>query len=157
MNYSNRVLFFPPMHSRRFVMTLIVLCHSCVKIAKFDTETKEMVYWTEKNCWPSEPVFIPRPNGESEDDGKKTPSPSPNPYCCPMQYSLPYKNMLCICVYASFFFFFTGVVLSSVINSNPGQPCYLLILDGKTFKEVGRAYVGAKLHKDMHGYFIPQP
>lgn len=58
-----------------------------------------------------------------------------------------------------FFFFFliplTGVVLSSVINTNPGQSCYLLVLDGKTFKEVGRAYVGAKLQKDMHGYFIP--
>ncbi|TNM96239.1 beta,beta-carotene 15,15'-dioxygenase [Takifugu flavidus] len=92
--------------------------HSVVskQIAKFDTESKEMVFWTEENCWPSEPVFVPRPNGESEDD---------------------------------------GVVLSSVINTNPGQSCYLLVLDGKTFKEVGRAYVGAKLQKDMHGYFIP--
>lgn len=53
-------------------------------------------------------------------------------------------------------FFQTGVVLSSVINTNPGQPCYLLILDGRTFKEVGRAYINAKLQKDMHGYFIPR-
>lgn len=43
-----------------------------VKIAKFNTETKELLYWTEENCWPSEPVFVPRPNGESEDDGKNT-------------------------------------------------------------------------------------
>lgn len=35
-------------------------------------ETKEMVYWNEENCSPSEPVFIPRPNGESEDDGEDT-------------------------------------------------------------------------------------
>ncbi|CAF92469.1 unnamed protein product, partial [Tetraodon nigroviridis] len=91
--------------------------HSVVskQIAKFNTETKEMVYWSEKNCWPSEPVFVSRPHGESEDD---------------------------------------GVALSSVINSNPDQLCYLLILDGRTFKEVGRAYVGVKLQKDMHGYFI---
>ncbi|XP_010737874.2 beta,beta-carotene 15,15'-dioxygenase [Larimichthys crocea] len=87
------------------------------QIAKFDTETKKMVYWTEDNCWPSEPVFIPRPNGESEDD---------------------------------------GVILSSVINSNPGQSDFIIILDGKTFKEVARACVNADLQKDMHGFFIPQ-
>ncbi|KAM7370044.1 hypothetical protein PAMP_011330 [Pampus punctatissimus] len=87
------------------------------QIGKFDTETKRMVYWNEDNCWPSEPVFIPRPNGESEDD---------------------------------------GVVLTCVINSNPGQSGFILLLDGKTFKEVARAYVNTSLHKDMHGFFIPQ-
>ncbi|XP_074478685.1 beta,beta-carotene 15,15'-dioxygenase [Sebastes fasciatus] len=86
------------------------------EIAKLDTETKERVYWRDENCWPSEPVFIPRPNGESEDD---------------------------------------GVVLSSVINTNPGQSSFMLILDARTFKEVARAYVKAELHKDVHGYFIP--
>lgn len=39
---------------------------------KLDTEKKEKVYWNEDNCWPSEPVFVPRPNGESEDDGEIT-------------------------------------------------------------------------------------
>ncbi|XP_061568941.1 beta,beta-carotene 15,15'-dioxygenase [Cololabis saira] len=87
------------------------------QVAKFDTETKKMVYWSEDNCWPSEPVFVPRPNGESEDD---------------------------------------GVVLVSVISSSPGQSGFLLILDGRTLKEVARAYVNAQLNKDMHGVFIPQ-
>ncbi|KAM3593587.1 uncharacterized protein V6R79_016439 [Siganus canaliculatus] len=87
------------------------------KICKLDTETKETLYWSEENCWPSEPVFIPKPNGESEDD---------------------------------------GVVLTSVINSNPDQLCFLLILDGRTFKEVARANLNTDLHKDMHGFFIPQ-
>ena len=36
---------------------------------KLDIETKERTEWSEENCWPSEPVFIPRPNGEGEDDG----------------------------------------------------------------------------------------
>ncbi|XP_039899994.1 beta,beta-carotene 15,15'-dioxygenase [Simochromis diagramma] len=85
-------------------------------VAKFDMETKNMVYWGEDKCLPSEPVFIPRPNGESEDD---------------------------------------GVVLTSVINANPGQSSFILILDGKTFKEVARAYVNTELNKDMHGFFIP--
>ncbi|XP_071402888.1 beta,beta-carotene 15,15'-dioxygenase [Centroberyx affinis] len=86
------------------------------EITKFDTETKQMIKWSEDNCWPSEPVFIPRPNGETEDD---------------------------------------GVVLTSVINSNPGKSGFILLLDGKTFKEVARAYVNTELHKDMHGFFIP--
>lgn len=60
------------MHSMYFVATLTVFS---VKIAKFDTESKEMVFWTEENCWPSEPVFVPRPNGESEDDGKDAVQP----------------------------------------------------------------------------------
>ena len=37
---------------------------------KFDTETRTKLEWSEENCWPSEPVFIPKPNGEEEDDGK---------------------------------------------------------------------------------------
>uniref|UniRef100_A0A8C4Z3V1 Uncharacterized protein n=1 Tax=Gadus morhua TaxID=8049 RepID=A0A8C4Z3V1_GADMO len=81
-----------------------------------DTETKEIVRWGEDNCWPSEPVFIPRPNAESEDD---------------------------------------GVVLASVCTV-PGKLGFILVLDGKTFKEVARAYMNNELHRDMHGYFIPQ-
>ncbi|XP_008305705.1 beta,beta-carotene 15,15'-dioxygenase [Cynoglossus semilaevis] len=87
------------------------------KIGKFDTETKKMIYWKEDNCWPSEPIFVPRPNGESEDD---------------------------------------GVVLAAVINSNPDQADFLLVLEGRTFTELARANVNAKLQKDVHGYFIPQ-
>ncbi|KAM9713130.1 beta,beta-carotene 15,15'-dioxygenase-like [Menidia menidia] len=86
------------------------------QVAKLDTVSKELVRWGEDNCLPSEPVFVPRPNGESEDD---------------------------------------GVVLSSVINCNPGQSGFIIVLDGKTFKEVARAYVHTDLHKDMHGLFIP--
>ncbi|XP_040921779.1 beta,beta-carotene 15,15'-dioxygenase [Toxotes jaculatrix] len=102
----------------RFVYGNCVVQSALAKqIGKFDTETKEMICWDEENCWPSEPVFIPRPTGESEDD---------------------------------------GVVLSAVINCNPGQSGFLLILDGKTFKEVARAYVNTEIHKDVHGLFIPQ-
>ncbi|XP_029001361.1 beta,beta-carotene 15,15'-dioxygenase isoform X1 [Betta splendens] len=90
---------------------------SAVKIGKLDTETKELVYWYEDNCFPSEPVFIPRPNGESEDD---------------------------------------GAVVSSVVTLSPDQPGFILVLDGRTLKEVARAHVNAELHKDMHGFFIPQ-
>uniref|UniRef100_UPI0037E9981F beta,beta-carotene 15,15'-dioxygenase n=1 Tax=Semicossyphus pulcher TaxID=241346 RepID=UPI0037E9981F len=87
------------------------------QVGKLDMETKEKLKWSEDNCWPSEPVFIPRPNGESEDD---------------------------------------GVVLAAVINGNPGQSSFIVLLDGRTLKEVARAYVNSELHKDMHGFFIPQ-
>uniref|UniRef100_A0A3B3C6T7 Beta-carotene oxygenase 1 n=1 Tax=Oryzias melastigma TaxID=30732 RepID=A0A3B3C6T7_ORYME len=82
------------------------------------TSSFRLRWWEhlEENCWPSEPVFVPRPNGESEDD---------------------------------------GVLLIAVINCIPGQSGFLLILDGKTFKEVARAYVNTELHRDMHGFFIP--
>lgn len=51
------ILFFTPPPTRQ--------------IGKFDTETKETTWWGEENCWPSEPVFVPRPNAESEDDGER--------------------------------------------------------------------------------------
>ena len=34
-----------------------------------------------------------------------------------------------------------GVILSSVINLNPEDPIFLLVLDAKTFTELGRAEV----------------
>ncbi|KAG9267116.1 beta,beta-carotene 15,15'-dioxygenase-like [Astyanax mexicanus] len=49
-----------------------------------------------------------------------------------------------------------GVILTSVINSNPGQSDFLLVLDGKSFKELARVHVEAELHLDMHGFFISQ-
>ncbi|TSL68244.1 Beta,beta-carotene 15,15'-dioxygenase [Bagarius yarrelli] len=48
-----------------------------------------------------------------------------------------------------------GVVLNSVINCNPGESDFLLVLDGKSFQELARASVNVELHMDMHGFFIP--
>lgn len=48
-----------------------------------------------------------------------------------------------------------GVILSSIVSSDPKKSPYLLILDAKTFKEVGRASVKANIHLDLHGIFIP--
>uniref|UniRef100_A0A8C5H0D6 Beta,beta-carotene 15,15'-dioxygenase-like n=1 Tax=Gouania willdenowi TaxID=441366 RepID=A0A8C5H0D6_GOUWI len=54
--------------NRRGRMFKFILTMSA-KVAKFDTETRKMLFWSEENCFPSEPLFVPRPNGESEDDG----------------------------------------------------------------------------------------
>ncbi len=32
-------------------------------------KTQDVLIWEEENFYPSEPVFIPSPNGEEEDDG----------------------------------------------------------------------------------------
>ncbi|XP_025830261.1 carotenoid isomerooxygenase isoform X2 [Agrilus planipennis] len=38
-------------------------------IIKVDTVEKDCKTWCEKNCYPSEPIFFPRPNAQEEDDG----------------------------------------------------------------------------------------
>ncbi|XP_072374034.1 beta,beta-carotene 15,15'-dioxygenase-like [Scyliorhinus torazame] len=49
-----------------------------------------------------------------------------------------------------------GVILSSIISTDARKLSFLLILDAKTFKELGRASVSADLHLDLHGIFIPE-
>ncbi|XP_073438477.1 beta,beta-carotene 15,15'-dioxygenase [Dendrobates tinctorius] len=48
-----------------------------------------------------------------------------------------------------------GIILSAIVSSDPKKSSFLLILDAKTFKEVGRASVNADVHLDLHGIFIP--
>lgn len=38
---------------------------------KCDVTNRTSKIWSEDHCLPSEPVFVPRPNAESEDDGEK--------------------------------------------------------------------------------------
>ncbi|VEN33800.1 unnamed protein product, partial [Callosobruchus maculatus] len=38
-------------------------------IIKVDTITRSSKTWCEENCYPSEPIFVPRPNFKCEDDG----------------------------------------------------------------------------------------
>ncbi|XP_053305117.1 beta,beta-carotene 15,15'-dioxygenase isoform X2 [Spea bombifrons] len=49
-----------------------------------------------------------------------------------------------------------GVILSSIVSTDPNKSPYLLILDAKTFKELGRASVDASIHLDLHGIFLPE-
>ncbi|XP_074144323.1 beta,beta-carotene 15,15'-dioxygenase isoform X2 [Sminthopsis crassicaudata] len=39
------------------------------KILKFDILTKSTLKWAEEHCWLAEPVFVPAPNAQEEDDG----------------------------------------------------------------------------------------
>ncbi|XP_029463996.1 beta,beta-carotene 15,15'-dioxygenase-like [Rhinatrema bivittatum] len=49
-----------------------------------------------------------------------------------------------------------GLILSTIVTSDPKKVPFLLILDGKTFKEVARASVDVDMHVDLHGIFIPE-
>lgn len=86
------------------------------KLVKVDTVEKTFKLWKDPSCYPSEPVFVPRPGGEEEDD---------------------------------------GVVLSSVIDlKGTGRPPFLVVLDAKTFTELGRAEIPADVPFGFHGIFI---
>lgn len=49
-----------------------------------------------------------------------------------------------------------GVLLSSVVTSDPKKPPFMLVLDAKTFKEVARASVKADIFLDLHGFFVSE-
>lgn len=39
------------------------------QLIKVDIDTRKEVYWYEDECFPGEPIFVPRPGGSKEDDG----------------------------------------------------------------------------------------
>ncbi|XP_037671833.1 beta,beta-carotene 15,15'-dioxygenase [Choloepus didactylus] len=39
------------------------------KILKYDLLTKSALKWGEEHCWPAEPLFVPTPGAQEEDDG----------------------------------------------------------------------------------------
>uniref|UniRef100_A0A6J0UMW6 Beta,beta-carotene 15,15'-dioxygenase n=1 Tax=Pogona vitticeps TaxID=103695 RepID=A0A6J0UMW6_9SAUR len=47
-----------------------------------------------------------------------------------------------------------GIILSTIVTSDPQKLPFLLILDAKTFTEIARATVNVELHLDLHGIFI---
>lgn len=36
-----------------------------LQLIKVDTINKTRITWSEKNCYPSEPIFVPRPNAQA--------------------------------------------------------------------------------------------
>lgn len=40
------------------------------QIAKFDIVERKHVEWVQKDCYPSEPVFVASPGAVEEDDGE---------------------------------------------------------------------------------------
>jgi carotenoid cleavage dioxygenase-like enzyme len=86
------------------------------QLIKIDVETRTAKKWFSAGCYPGEPVFVPHPYAQSEDD---------------------------------------GAVLSVVLDGEAGHS-FLLILDGVTFEEVGRANLPHHVPFEFHGMFIKE-
>lgn len=83
-------------------------------LAKWDVEQGTTTMWHEPGCIPGEPLFVPRPGADDEDD---------------------------------------GVVMTYVVGAD-GRPL-LLVLDGRSFREVARAEVQGIVAYQFHGKFVP--
>ena len=75
---------------------------------------KNHISWHCNCCYPSEPIFVAKPNSKHEDE---------------------------------------GIVLSVVLDAH-AQKSFLLILDAKTFKEIGRAYAPHHIPFTIHSKFF---
>ncbi|KAJ8397211.1 hypothetical protein AAFF_G00440450 [Aldrovandia affinis] len=83
-------------------------------LIKMDLLDKTMKVWQSEGLYPSEPVFVPSPDGVEEDD---------------------------------------GAILSVVITPTVENGTFLLVLDAKTFEELGRAEVPVNIPYGFHGAF----
>jgi torulene dioxygenase len=84
-------------------------------ISKVDFETKEVKFWdNEFGHTPGEAIFVPRPDGEEEDDG----------------------------------------CLLSVVLDGKGKKSYLVVLDARTMREVGRANCEWVVGLGFHGTHV---
>jgi beta,beta-carotene 9',10'-dioxygenase len=81
---------------------------------KVNTETKELLSWSEKGCSPGEPIFVQSPNALEEDEG----------------------------------------VVMTVVSDQFRHDSFLLILDGKTFKEVARARTSHLIPTGLHAQYF---
>lgn len=93
-----------PNHKEDFINCLV----------KIDMVKDSSIYWFEEGCYPQEPMFVPNPNGTSEDD---------------------------------------GINLSIVFDTKIGQS-FLLFLDSKDFKEIGRAIIPQIVPFGLHTIFL---
>jgi len=83
-------------------------------IYKIDTQTLQTFSWSEPGLLPGEPVFIPNPKANAEDE---------------------------------------GIIVTLVLDAVK-QSAFLLMLDGTTFKEIGRAYTPFPIQVGLHGKFF---
>ncbi|KAK2816372.1 hypothetical protein Q7C36_022643 [Tachysurus vachellii] len=83
-------------------------------LIKIDLESKKLKAWHQPGFYPSEPVFVPSPNAEEEDD---------------------------------------GAILSVVLTPTVDKGSFMLVLDAKTFEELGRAEVPVNIPYGFHGTF----
>uniref|UniRef100_A0A8C5Q2Q1 Beta,beta-carotene 9',10'-oxygenase n=1 Tax=Leptobrachium leishanense TaxID=445787 RepID=A0A8C5Q2Q1_9ANUR len=117
-------LDFPAIHYAKYNTKKYRFFYGCgfrhlvgTSLLKVDVETKEVKVWQQDGFYPSEPVFVPSPDSQEEDD---------------------------------------GVILSAVVSPCQDSKTFLLILDARSFEEVGRAEVPVHMPYGFHGIFVPR-
>jgi beta,beta-carotene 9',10'-dioxygenase len=80
-------------------------------LVKMDVDTKVAILWEEDHCHAGEAIFVPKPDGVSEDD---------------------------------------GIALSMVYNSQDDYS-FLLVLNGRDFKEIARVNLPVRMPFSLHG------
>ena len=88
---------------------------SMKELGKFDLETKLLVTWNEPGYEVREPIFVPSPESQSEDD---------------------------------------GIVLT--IMHDMQKNSFLIVLDGRTFKEIARAKMPWHIPSSFHGQYFSE-
>jgi carotenoid cleavage dioxygenase-like enzyme len=84
-----------------------------IGIYKINTETRDILKWSEDGCQPGESVFVAAPDAKDEDDG----------------------------------------VVLTVISDHIHGNSFLLVLDGKSFQELGRARIPHMIPLGLHGQY----
>lgn len=104
---------------------------------KCDTVSKSYVHWYQKGFYPSEPIFVARSKCGIGQEGEGDENESEKKE----EEDLDEDD---------------GIVLSLVNSEVVETELFLLILDGKTFKEVARAHVTtpSAIPAGFHGYFF---
>lgn len=110
---------------------------------KCDTVTKSCLHWYQKDFYPSEPIFVPRKKREGNtSEGEGTEKGEDSEWKGGKELETDFED--------------DGIVLSLVNSEVTETDLFLLILDGKTFKELARAAVStpSSIPAGFHGYFF---
>lgn len=109
---SYRYLYFtlsnqPNQPNQSFQMT---------ELGKFDLETRALTTWNEPGYSVIEPIFVPSPQSQSEDDG----------------------------------------IILTVMRDQKKENAFLVALDGRTFKKIGRAKMPWYIPNSLHGQYFSE-
>lgn len=120
-----------------------------------DLKTRETTTWCEAECYPSEPVFVPAPEAKVGVFGYSHISRNASLYLMALGDGsdlLILRNFLGIQEEDD------GVLLSALVfGGDRSNAVALLVLDAKTFEELGRAefVTPSPAPKCLHGWFLP--
>ncbi|WP_276301156.1 carotenoid oxygenase family protein [Halorussus lipolyticus] len=99
-------------------------------LAKVNVETGEATEWWADGCYAGEPIFVPKPASEEDDEDSVAPEDRERPED-------------------------RGVVLAPVLDTET-EESLLVVLDGETFEELARAHVPHHIPFGFHGEFFAE-